>query len=392
MMNKHRPLSGVLSSEQEDCSDDELHGFSESVDLSHSEEAIATYEELLRNAVPENVVDQIMSTEDNDNDMDRKRRHTDQSEESSSNKRHQLSSNGWTEEMHRSFVESLYEIGLKHASPSVILENMSETDPALTSERVKSHLQKYRNNKEKSKSDFMNDYDSWMQKALTVGAAGGASSSLATPPAITEMMGINKLLGGDLAAFLTYAVMVEEEEVSAADLHPHLLSPDAIRNGSKEYAKYFTGAKIPFPLLTEEERKSPLGISISHVLSLFYSMTQYLMKERQIREQNRASREVEGESSSAAVEGAARAEPPPSVPPGVASLNQANLPVPFPMPAQARFSGISPQAAIQQLNYSIQQHQRYAQEQQQGYTQESEQHKNVDNQEDTSKPTAHQQG
>lgn len=200
----------------------------------------------------------------------------------------------WSEETHRAFVEAIYGVGVKQASPAVILEHMTEIDPAVTSERVKSRLQKYRNNKAKSKAEFMAEYDSWMQKALTVGAVGGggsnrAMSRLASPSAIAEMMGLQSLLGGDVAAFLSYSVLADESDTSLAASGGD--SPtDVIRSGSEEYAKYFTGARIPFPVLTEDERKSPLGVSISHVISLFYSMTQCVMKERQTREENASSR------------------------------------------------------------------------------------------------------
>ena len=37
-----------------------------------------------------------------------------------------------------------------------------------------------------------------------------------------------------------------------------------------DVARLVTGARIPFPALSEEERKSFLGTSISHVVSLFH--------------------------------------------------------------------------------------------------------------------------
>jgi SHAQKYF class myb-like DNA-binding protein len=184
-------------------------------------------------------------------------------------------SEAWTEEMHRLFVESIYDMGVKHASPAVIIENMTEEHAALTAERVKSHLQKYRKSREKSKSDFLEEYESWMQKALTIGAAGGATS--ADMNMIMEMMGSDTLLGGDAAAFLSYTEMVEDQTSRDGEKSAQrtLTAPDMGRT------KDITGARIAFPTLTEEERKSPLGVSISHVMGLFYSMTQNLIKERE---------------------------------------------------------------------------------------------------------------
>jgi SHAQKYF class myb-like DNA-binding protein len=191
-------------------------------------------------------------------------------------------SDAWTEEMHRLFVESIYAVGVKHASPAVIIENMTEENPALTAERVKSHLQKYRSNKEKSKADFFLEYESWMQKALTIGAAGGASSTGTSM--IMEMMGSDTLLGGDVAASLAYTVMAEDQTAldgEKAAAQRTLAAPDMGRH------KDITGARIAFPTLTEEERKSSLGVSLSHVMGLFYSMTQHLIKEREATEQEK---------------------------------------------------------------------------------------------------------
>ena len=274
----------------------------------------------------------------------------------------------WTEEDHRSFVEAIYEIGLKHASPSVILEKMvlvnadnanrkksdkkkhNRHHPQLTSERVKSHLQKYRNNKIKSYTEFMGEYDAWMQKALTVGAATASSSHrrassmeraantastvptrLVAPRKILDIVGCSSntlsghtavaatavgehvLLGGDLPAFLTYCVMWEEggavenekdalsattgrlsSALSPYDASSHhaaaLLSAhtgDGDGSSSMDLAQdfsafsnYFTGTTLPFPILTREERNSPLGASIGHVISLFHTMTQHIMRAR----------------------------------------------------------------------------------------------------------------
>jgi SHAQKYF class myb-like DNA-binding protein len=197
-------------------------------------------------------------------------------------------SEAWTEEMHRLFVESIYDMGVKHASPAVVIENMTEEHAAVTSERVKSHLQKYRKSKEKSKADFFEEYESWMQKALTIGAAGGATST--DTKMIMEMMGSDTLLGGDAAAFLAYTEMVEDHTArdgEKAAAQRTLAAPDMGRT-----TKDITGAKIAFPTLTEEERKSPLGVSISHVMGLFYSMTQNLIKERESTEPEKPAPET----------------------------------------------------------------------------------------------------
>ena len=270
----------------------------------------------------------------------------------------------WNEQLHRELVDAVYEIGVSHASPSVIIENMVLlTDVAssavgdadanqnpVTSERVKSHLQKYRKNKTKSREEFLQEYDHWMQKALTVvgGVSAAARTSLvSTPSAVIEMVGrrnqaanisssinnnakrnasgINKarnlVLGGALPAFLTYSIMLEDEHAqimrhrkvtsaaetvfssqnnvaraqrppssrSAAEVSGNALSPgtghlpssvSASMPSASEYTQHYSGTRISIPTLTDEERESSLGVSISHVVGLFHSISHHLMKER----------------------------------------------------------------------------------------------------------------
>lgn len=302
----------------------------------------------------------------------------------------------WTSYTHQQFVEAIYDIGVNHASPAVIMEHMgfmssSNTAPSfagddddngdadddnalrrhITSERVKSHLQKYRKNKTKSKEEFRLEYERWMQKSISVvgGILAAARTSLASAPsAVLEMMQVRmgevvsvpseqqhqqfknknkiKLLGGDMPAFLTFSVLLEDH---AKDLMRNnnnnnnnnrgggfsydnnsntnkggarkklkasvqINKEDPLlqkrRNGSNanegdddqdendgggysspsnpattlpsvsEYTHGMSGARISLPTLSEEEQHSPLGVSISHVIGLFYSITHTLIKER----------------------------------------------------------------------------------------------------------------
>jgi len=231
--------------------------------------------------------------ENSENDESSRRGESNAIDQSTSN-----SSLCWTEAHHRDFVEAVFKIGVVQASPSVILENMTQKPPALTSERVKSHLQKYRNHKEKSIQDFMKEYDKWMDKALMITAASAVSSDVKNDRcilgrAVAEMVGSDCFMGGDLAAYLAYCVMSEEsfrptKSTSNEALHNDIarklteqaLSPKRIRSGSQEFAEAFSGSQIPFPSLTKEERESDLGVWFGHTLSLFYSMTQQLVQQR----------------------------------------------------------------------------------------------------------------
>lgn len=184
----------------------------------------------------------------------------------------------WNEELHRYFVKAIYDAGVSQSSPSVVIENMSSRPASLTSERVKSHLQKYRKNKEKSRDEFMQDYDSFMRKSLTIGGArGGLSHSIMPPAAMIEMLGGGKRSGGDIAAFISYSVMTEGEITSTSG---SAISSCGIAKESQDYIEDFAGTHVSFPQLTEEEKRSPLGISMVYTMGLFSSLSQHIMHER----------------------------------------------------------------------------------------------------------------
>jgi SHAQKYF class myb-like DNA-binding protein len=189
----------------------------------------------------------------------------------------------WGEELHRKFAAAIFEIGLRNSSPAVILENMSQKPKSITSERVKSKLQKYRNNKEKSKQEFLEEYEAFLHRAKAIECAGVTPRGSSAAASLLEMMGAKKLLGGDAAAFLSYAVM-KEQEVNAGDGDAAVLSTQILRKGALEYVENFAGAGIPFPELTEPEKKSSLGVSMTFVMGLFLSMTQHLKRERAMAE------------------------------------------------------------------------------------------------------------
>jgi SHAQKYF class myb-like DNA-binding protein len=73
----------------------------------------------------------------------------------------------WSEANHRKFVAEIFEVGMLHASPTLIQQYMLSNAEGLTSEKIKSHLQKFRNKQEKSKEEFMALYDEIYAKLKT---------------------------------------------------------------------------------------------------------------------------------------------------------------------------------------------------------------------------------
>ncbi|KAL3663124.1 transcription, DNA-templated [Phytophthora oleae] len=67
----------------------------------------------------------------------------------------------WPDDLHRLFVAAIFDVGLKNASPKALLTLMEAAGPnsGLTTEHLKSHLQKYRLNYERSRMEFLEYYD-----------------------------------------------------------------------------------------------------------------------------------------------------------------------------------------------------------------------------------------
>eukprot|EP00980_Cylindrotheca_fusiformis_P018067 scaffold5794_cov141-Cylindrotheca_fusiformis.AAC.3 len=104
----------------------------------------------------------------------------------------------WPEDLHRDFVSAIFDVGLKHCSPSTIIEHMPK-NPDITTERIKSHLQKYRIHRAKSKQEFMSSYEASLVKFQKKGLAG-----------------VQSLSNGDAAAHLTYTATVDPNKLAAA--------------------------------------------------------------------------------------------------------------------------------------------------------------------------------
>ena len=99
----------------------------------------------------------------------------------------------WSESLHRDFVSAIFDIGVKHATPAVVLETMLVQDREVTADRVKSHLQKYRVHRDRSKTEFMSQYEQALERIKERGGTNWHPS--------------DKFLGGDVAASMAYYSM-----------------------------------------------------------------------------------------------------------------------------------------------------------------------------------------
>ena len=175
------------------------------------------------------------------------------------------------QDLHRDFVSAIFDVGLKHSSPSTIMEHMPKHEQ-ITTERIKSHLQKYRLHRAKSKKEFLSSYES----SLSNFQASGLS-------------GVKSISGGEVAAHLSYSVEASTP-ASAAVLGKG--TSDQTHKGHGNELKFETtsfGANIGedgasdslmLPQLTEAEKQSPIGAAMGYLMGLFFSLKQQLMIQR----------------------------------------------------------------------------------------------------------------
>ena len=164
----------------------------------------------------------------------------------------------WPDDLHRDFVSSIFDVGLKHSSPSAILDHMPKNDK-ITSERVKSHLQKYRVHRTKSKKEFMASYDASLSKFK----AGGSNKN-------------NELADGEVAAHLSHSIMTDAD-TAVDDKTEEATKEEEAKEPPKPKD---TRGKIILPQLSEDEKKSPIGVSLGYLMGLFFSLHQQLMAQR----------------------------------------------------------------------------------------------------------------
>jgi SHAQKYF class myb-like DNA-binding protein len=177
----------------------------------------------------------------------------------------------WPDELHRDFVAAVFEVGLKHSSPSSIMEHM-KPNPEITSERVKSHLQKYRLNRQKSRNEFMASYDS-------------ALDAFQRHPHDFESEGDHSFSCGEVAALLTHSIQAEASSDSTSkSTHPVVEqhSAQAARNPSSPAQDHDGVSTLCLPLLTEEESQSPLGQTFGYLVGMFQTLSLELEMKRRL--------------------------------------------------------------------------------------------------------------
>ena len=136
-------------------------------------------------------------------------------------------------------------------------------NPNITSERVKSHLQKYRKNRDRSRKEFMTSYENSLQGFKNQTGADFDDDT-------SEDRG--GLTAGEAAAFCTHVVSSQREGGGSYDSSTSRRSSPVPMTNS--------GGTLNLPNLTTEERDGPIGRSFDCLMGLFQSLSQQLEASR----------------------------------------------------------------------------------------------------------------
>jgi SHAQKYF class myb-like DNA-binding protein len=190
----------------------------------------------------------------------------------------------WPEDLHRDFVSAVFDVGLKHSSPSTILEHMPKHEQ-ITSERIKSHLQKYRLHRAKSKKEFMASYESAVTKIQKEGLSSNTSMGGAQVPAHLTYVTMTEM--GDSGVTKQSQVQQQQQQQQPPQGGVQTQSPAA---GATSEPKMPTQQQIHqqqqqqealmLPRLSEAEKQSPIGASMGYLMGLFFSLKQQLVSQR----------------------------------------------------------------------------------------------------------------
>lgn len=64
----------------------------------------------------------------------------------------------WSDDLHKHFMACIFDIGLQHSKPKMLLKLLQPAPEGLSTEHIKSHLQKYRKNCQKTRNLFLEQF------------------------------------------------------------------------------------------------------------------------------------------------------------------------------------------------------------------------------------------
>jgi len=181
----------------------------------------------------------------------------------------------WPEDLHRDFVSAIFDVGLKHSSPSTIMEHMPKHEQ-ITTERIKSHLQKYRLHRVKSKKEFISSYEASLRNLQQNQSTGPLVSGSAEVAAhlTASTIGNNKATAGN-----------GSKEGIASNGLAAVSGANSNQEQQHLYQSQNTGEdndSLMLPQLTEAEKSSPIGAAMGYLMGLFFSLKQQLIIQRSL--------------------------------------------------------------------------------------------------------------
>ncbi|GMH73932.1 hypothetical protein TrRE_jg8331 [Triparma retinervis] len=205
----------------------------------------------------------------------------------------------WPDQKHREFVSAVFDVGLKSSTPSLILAAMRSAEtftPEMTTERIKSHLQKFRVHRVKSREEFLRSYEA-CKKELDEGADRNDG---AEPEEGKE--GDGRKEGGRGGSFLDDSKDEAVDTVSGANAalatYGSINFPDSeFDRSSSSRSELLTQASNPGKTLnavgqgdvwgirgigdlTEGEKLSRVGVAITHMAKAMEELRDEVLKSR----------------------------------------------------------------------------------------------------------------
>jgi hypothetical protein len=74
-----------------------------------------------------------------------------------------VDASNWAPTLHRDFVMAIFDIGLQKSSPAVLLQEMIQKPSQMNGDRMKSKLQKFRQNADNERQKFLDEYDDYLK-------------------------------------------------------------------------------------------------------------------------------------------------------------------------------------------------------------------------------------
>uniref|UniRef100_A0A7S3HM56 Uncharacterized protein n=1 Tax=Spumella elongata TaxID=89044 RepID=A0A7S3HM56_9STRA len=144
------------------------------------------------------------------------------------------------------FAAAIFELGLKHSSPKILMPLMpNETN--LSTEHIKSHLQKYRIHRQRSKDEFFDFYNNYMKDAFQQWENAEGWKHLANDPPSSSSLhnnlsdnGLLKLANGcelDGGAFGDEQTERDDASKMSATVHAAAVLDANVEQVATRYAK-----------------------------------------------------------------------------------------------------------------------------------------------------------